>query len=301
MDIERLYRDYSVDYLTEGHKHCSEGWANTVCPFCTGNPGYHLGFSIEDNYFYCRRCGHHHITEGIAGVLRVSKYEAYTLIKQYGVNLSKVKRVKKEKSPFKLPTDLHTLLPHHKKYLIKRKFDPELIENEWNIQSTGALSKLDKISYKHRILIPFYWEGKIVTFDARDVTDKQQNKYQACPKKYEEIPHKDILYGNQEKWIDIGICVEGPTDVWRFGSISFATSGINYKSKQVRTIAKHFKEVAVCFDDEPQAIKQANKLIADLKFRGVKSYRVPIKNDPGSMNQKDADSLVNDILAGKYR
>lgn len=302
MDIERLYQDYSIPYMTEGHKHCKEGWVNTACPFCTGNEGVHLGFSIADNYYFCRRCGHHHILDGIASVLGINKHEANTLIKQYGVNLSyKPKLVKNDKVPFELPSDLHKLLPHHKKYLQKRKFDPDYLEELWDLRSSGPMSVLDKISYKHRIIIPFEWDGKIVTFDSRDVTNKHNNKYQACSLEREEIPHKAIVYGKQSEWDEIGICVEGPTDVWRFGPKSFATSGINYKSKQVRVIAKYFKEVAVCFDDETQAIIQANKLIADLKFRGVKAYRVPIKDDPGSMSQSDANSLVKNILKGVFR
>lgn len=301
MDIERLYRDYSVRYMTEGHKHCREGWVNTACPFCTGNTGLHLGFNIEDSYYYCWRCGHHHITETISSLLRVSKYEAYNLIQQYGISFAPTKRVAKKKSPFKLPTDVHDLLPHHKKYLEARNFDADALEELWNLKSTGPLAMLGPLNYKHRILIPFEWDGNIVTYDSRDVTDRALNKYQACPLEYEEIPHKEILYGKQYEWVEIGICVEGPTDVWRFGPKSFATSGIKFKSKQVREITKHFKEVAVCFDDDPQAIIEANILVAELKFRGVNAYRVHIDNDPGSMSQKAANTLVNNILKGKYR
>ena len=50
MDVLRLYQDYGVDHLTEGHKHCRDGWVNTPCPFCSGNDGYHLGWNLYDNY-----------------------------------------------------------------------------------------------------------------------------------------------------------------------------------------------------------------------------------------------------------
>jgi hypothetical protein len=66
-------------------------------------------------------------------------------------------------------------------------------------------------------------------------------------------------------------------------------------------MVRHFKEVAVCYDDDPQAVVQANKLVADLMFRGIIAYRVPIINDPGSMLQKEADTLVTSILKGKFR
>ena len=84
--------------------------------------------------------------------------------------------------------------------------------------------------------------------------------------------------------------------MWRLGVNSFAVSGIEYTHEQVRVMAQTFKRVAVIFDDEIQAQKQAKKLVADLKFRGIDSWNVKIKGDPGSMKQKDADELVKSIL-----
>jgi DNA primase len=121
----------------------------------------------------------------------------------------------------------------------------------------------------------------------------------ACPKDRELIPHKEILYGKQEYWKDNAICVEGPTDVWRFGVRSFAVSGIKFTPKQVRVMAKMFKRVAVCFDNDPQALIQANKLVGELKFRGVDAFRVDIEGDPGSMKQEDADYLVKQLITYK--
>ena len=64
----------------------------------------------------------------------------------------------------------------------------------------------------------------------------------------------------------------------------------------MRLIAKTFKRIAVIFDDESQAIKQANKLVADLQFRNVDAFRIDIKGDPGSMKDDDVKHLLNQIL-----
>jgi len=103
------------------------------------------------------------------------------------------------------------------------------------------------------------------------------------------------LYGKQEYWTDTGICVEGPTDVWRFGFQAFATSGIKYTPAQVRVIAKTFKRIFVVYDDDPQAVIQAKKLVAELQFRGLKAIRVTIEGDPGSMKQDEADYFVKQL------
>jgi len=43
MEIEKLYQDYGIKTESQGGKHSHEGWIQTECPWCTGNPGYHLG------------------------------------------------------------------------------------------------------------------------------------------------------------------------------------------------------------------------------------------------------------------
>jgi hypothetical protein len=75
-----------------------------------------------------------------------------------------------------------------------------------------------------------------------------------------------------------------------------ATFGIKYTKEQLWVIDQTFDRVAVCFDDEPQAVLQANKLVKELVFRGHDAFRVPIVGDPGSMKQSEADYLVKQIL-----
>jgi DNA primase len=88
--------------------------------------------------------------------------------------------------------------------------------------------------------------------------------------------------------------------VWRFGKISFCTFGIEYTRQQVRVIAKNFKRVFVAYDDDPQAVKQAKKLIADLKFRGVEAIFIPIVGDPANMSQKEANYLISQFITNQY-
>ena len=297
MNIEQLYIDHNIEFVTEGHKHSRPNWTNIECPFCSGNPGYHLGYNIVENYYYCWRCGFHNETEVISEIVSLSKKEAKLLIKKYdGITSTKPAIVKITKNPFKFPTNCTLLEKRHEKYLKNRGFDPLKLSLLWNLKGTSVFSSLDKIDYKHRIIAPIYWDGKVITFQARDITNKHPMKYLACPKNREIIHHKHIIYGKQESWGSTGICVEGITDVWRFGVNSFAVFGIEYTSIQLRLITKQFKRVAVVFDDDKQAIKQANKLIAELQFRGVEAFKIDIKGDPGVMNQEEANYLVKNIL-----
>jgi len=322
MDIIQLYEDFNISYMTEGHKHCRPGFVNTECPFCSGNPGLHLSYHIEENYYVCWRCGWKSIENVLMKLLNVEYAQAKNIAEQYGgVSHAYNKEssiVKVRIRPHKLPSHTMPLQINHRQYLERRGFDPEYLEWEWGLLGTGAVSFLDKLSYNHRIIIPFIWNGVQVSFDSRDITGRAPNKYQACPKVREAIPHKNILYGKQTGWKSTGICVEGPTDVWRMGIRSFATSGIKFTAEQLRVIAKTFKRVAVIFDDsseidtrffnldsinsnaaismEMQAKEQAKLLVNELKFRGIDAFRVPIKGDPGGMKQSDANYLIKQLI-----
>jgi len=300
MKIKELYQDFSVIIADEDHRHYRLGWANVVCPHCTGNPGFHLGYNLDEDYFYCWRCGFHDTIFTLSKLLKVTKSQAEQLVREYG-GKSKTKTTKEptvriKKHHFKLPTGIEPLLPRHRNYILNRGFDPDEIERQWGVMSTGVVSQLDNIDYKHRLFIPVRWDDELVTFQTRDVTNKHIHKYINCPKE-REIKHlKSILYGKQAEWQDTGICVEGVTDVWRFGTLSFATFGIQYTQTQLRLMSKLFKRIFVVFDDDPQAVKQAKKLVGDLKFRGVEARQINIKNDPGSMSQEEADRFISLII-----
>ncbi len=303
MNIVQLYQDFGLFIAPENHKHYREGWVNVTCPFCSGNPGYHLGWHEEDEYFVCWRCGGHHINETFSRLLNININEVHSILKKYNkFIITEKKDVKIKLQPFKLPSGTQDNLEiSHRKYLLKRNFDPDEIQRIWKIKATTTYGKLDDIDYKHRIIIPIYWNDEVVTFQGRDITDKHPMKYLACPENREIKNIKTILYGNQNKWTDLGICVEGVTDVWRFGESSCGIFGIKFKSQQVRVLAKTFKRVAVVFDDDSQAKIQAKKLVSELLFRGVDAFSVTINGDPGGMEQDEADNFVRNLQTFKIK
>jgi len=304
MDVLQIYIDNGIDHATEGHRHCRDGWVNTECPFCSGNPGLHLSWNIEDEYFLCWRCGYHPPVKTLSTLLGISTSETFTLIKNYGIVRSYVKKAPVGKKEFILPTGIEKLTDQHKQYLKSRNFKPDKLEKVWGLKSTGPLSyvytKDKEYDYRFRIFIPIHWNGILSSFDTRlayDLPkDSSKAKYKACPVDMEIRERKKILFGNQEAWRDTGIGVEGPTDVFRLGEAACATSGISYTQEQVKEIARIFKKFAVVFDDEPQAVKQGRKLVKDLQFRNVDAYQVKIKGDPGSMSNSEAKKLVKNIL-----
>jgi hypothetical protein len=298
MKITKLLNDFNISYVTEGNKHCTKGWVNIHCPFCAGSQNYHLGWNIEKEYFYCWRCGHHRTIETLCKLSQLSAQQVKELIREYK-GRPRISNTLKKRAPrikgFQYPSGVVELQQNHRKYLEGRNFDPDYIVNMWGIKGTSPVSQLANIGYQNRILAPIYWNGQVVSFQTRAI-GKAEPKYKACPQERELIQHKHILYGKQKAWGTTGICVEGITDVWRFGPSAFAVFGISYRLEQVREMIKHFKRVVVVFDNDPQAIKQADKLVGQLAWSGVKAFSVSIIGDPASMNQDDANHLVKEVL-----
>lgn len=296
MKIIELLQDYNIDFVTEGHRHARPGWVNIICPFCSGNPGYHLGFNQDDEYFYCWRCGWHSNSEAIAGILPTTIKKSKEIIKQYeGVNkTSHTSTTKVNINPLKMPSGTFEPELRHKKYLRSRGFNPKKTINEFGLLATGPIATLDETDYKFRIIAPFYWNGGLVSFQARDITGKSDKRYLACPKQREVYHHKHILYGNQERWGRKIMIVEGITDVWALGAEhAAATLGIEYTWQQVSIIAKYFDSVCIAYDNDPQAVRQGKKLRRELQAAGVDATQIVLEKDPASMNKNERMELVN--------
>jgi len=291
-----LFDDYNIPYTEQ-----SNGWVNTRCPFC-GDTGEHLGCAPNSLAFHCWKCGWHPADITVSQILGISIPEARKVVAEHrkatprASSISTDRKVKIQ--PFKLPPN-EPLTKAHRAYLRQRGFDPGKIARQWGLSSTGPIALLDGINYAYRILIPINWGGEMVTFQARDTTGRSDTKYLACPAAREVKSIKSILYIDEKYWAahDTCILVEGVTDVWRLGPAAGATFGIDFKLEQVLAIPKHMKRVWILYDPEPQAQRQARKLMVKLEMMGKEVHRYSIGNsDPGDLSQSEADYLVKQLI-----
>lgn len=269
-----------------------------TCPFCD-DPSEHLGYHLGKDYYRCWRCGWHSVLDVFIKLLNMGQGEVYSILKQYGGEHAPYAPPpsKVGEKPFQFPIGTGPLRESHRKYLERRNFDPDKLIQEWGLMGTGVVGVLDEDDYKHRIIVPIYWQGVLVSFQSRALSKKDERRYKACPKPREMIHHKDIVYWRGRR--NVGICVEGVTDVWRLGKDAFAVFGIGYTATQVQCIASTFKSVIILFDQEPQAQEQARRLTKELSFRGVSARQEVINAlDPASMKQTDADYLIKQLIGG---
>ncbi len=299
MSIQDLLTNYNIPFVTEGHKRNTEGWINIHCPFCPGSKDFHLGIHEDGNGCHCWRCGGHTMVELLTRLLGVSEAEARSLLRKYkgGVPRKRIVKTAAVIFPIKLPSPNTPLKRASCNYLRQRGYKPKALEKEWSLRQTGPMSLLDGMLFNNRIIIPIYWNGDLVSFQARDISGESPYKYLACPKNREKRHHKNILYGKQESLIKAKriIVVEGVTDVWRFGPCSTATFGIKFKMEQILQLSRLGNQFAIIFDNEPQAQRQARKLQVKLRTLGKDAVIEQIPDDPGNMPQEEADYLVRQL------
>lgn len=297
MDFRRLCADYGIPIATHGHRHFRSGWINVECPFCTGNPGYHLGFEEygSGTGFVCFRCGGKGGIRTIAALCRVSYNEAKSIIEEYGGRPYQVqiKRWKDWKFGESVdpPVDLHRVSVRGLKYLNERGFDAEQLARLWDIKMTGPVGR-----YKFRIYIPIKFQGYTVSFTCRSYVNSDI-RYLSCPSSQEKIPHKQILYGIDEvPNRNRIVVVEGCTDVWRLGPGAVATFGTKFTQSQLKLLSA-FKRIVLVMDSDAAGASAWRKLAAQLEGFGIATFLHDLGGveDAAALSQVEADYLMRTL------
>lgn len=296
-DAVNFLQHYGIDHVTEGHKHCRPGWVQVKCPFCVGNPGWHLGFEMSKDWWNCWRCGAHRTWDVVIALLDGNVVEARKALQTFkGRPVARSRRERREDNRvLELPAGLQPLTTRARNYLQARNFDPDMLEYVWGLQSTTNIGEL-----KYRVFIPIFVDNRMVSWQCRDITDTSGTKYIAQEEAKEIVCNKDTLYGLDQAYGRACVVVEGVTDVWRLGPGAVAVFGIKYRPSQVLALVSRFEEFFILFDSphsDPQAGIQASKLASELSVLGGKSHLLELEEgDPGDLNQSDADELMRQCL-----
>lgn len=287
MTIVDILEQYNVPYRTEGHEHCRPGWCQVDCPNCSHDwQHFRMGINLQYNYATCWTCGPHKI----GGVLVELTKEPWWKIKEL---LSKLDTVFVKETviqgSLKMPDGVGLFLNPHRKYLQERGFDPDELTRLWSIKGIGLTARL-----AWRLFIPIIHRGKMVSWTTRSLVNKGKRYINASPSE-EIIRAKDLLYGIDYVRHAV-IVTEGPFDAMRIGPGAIATMGLMYTRAQVSALSK-IPIRCVCFDNEPEAQRRAERLCHDLVvFPGV-TTRVQIDApDPGSASEREVRLLRKEFL-----
>ncbi len=216
-------------------------------------------------------------------------------VKQYQTDIPIIRMPVKATTPgrLQLPLGTHKMEARHREYLRRRGFDPEELEQKYNLLGTGPAGHLP-----HRIVVPVFHRGRMVSWQARDITGTAELRYISAGKDKEEVHHKDILYNLDNCRGRAVLAVEGITDVWRLGDDCCATFGTKVRFAQVRLLAE-FDRVFFVYDGETVAQAQARRLCRMLSGMGVQAENILLGGgDPGEMSPDDALALKRELLGG---
>ncbi len=297
MDLIEWLEDADIAFWTEG-KNISKGWTGIQCPFCDDGSN-HCGISPDHVKFSCWKCGE---TGALAKLIRELTdsgwRSAYRIAEQIGQDALGIGF--KESS---LPTTdsipdrpVQSILPPsssdfpriHRRYLRSRSFQLRQIKMDYDIRAVYTTGR-----YRFRIIIPYYLDGQLVNWVARDVTDRAKEKYLACSNSRAVVPLKSTFY-NIDRAKDKIVLVEGVTDVWRIGKGSVASSGTIVTDEQLLLLTeRRVKKVFIVFDEDAtdKANRYANKLssVLDVEIIELKG------GDPADQDLETV-SLIRGLL-----
>jgi len=287
-DIISYLEDREIEFWTEG-KNVTAGWTNIQCVFpgCP-DPSNHLGINPEGLAYNCYICGEsNYITKLIEEIDKCSWRQAKNIFDSYQKE-DEIPERKEHPLVKKIiyPKGFTKSIPKKaENYLKKRNFDSGFIINKYNLRYGGISGK-----YKFRLIIPFYLNGRLITFSSLDVTGKQIPKY-----KHQEIDESIIdpsrtLY-NIDTVKDKMILVEGITDVWRIGGGCCALMGKIATDEQKLLIhRKGVKSILVLLDSD--AMVEGKKLAVQLS--GLAPHVEFV--DYNSEKELDPDTLPDKVL-----
>lgn len=295
-DALKFFKDHRIRYWTEG-KNVSPGWVNIKCLFCI-NDSNHLGWNLDEGYFHCWKCNGHKLHTVVSKLLRVPKSRAEEIILEYSGHVPHRKFLNRKKAQAK-----HIKLPgselnkFHRQYLKRRKFDPDYIIKKYKITGTGPKETWEDLLYELRIIIPIMYNRKLVSFQARDITDKQKLRYKGCPIEKSVIYYKDILYN----WDNANqfriVVVEGITDVWRLGDGFVASFGTGMTQSQIKLLST-VDEIFFLFDPGKEAQNKAKEYAELLASIGRKTEIIKLQGsqDPGELSEDNASYIRRQLF-----
>jgi DNA primase len=290
-DAIRFLTEHNIDYSTFG-KNVQKGWAGITCPMC-GDVSNHGGFNLDGGYYNCWKCGGHSVITIIKSLLNCTYNEADRIYNEFSDKyvIHKLNEKKKKVKKVTLPGS-GNLLSCDRKYLQKRGFDPDYIVNRYQVKGSEIMG-----DWRYRIIIPIIYQGRIVAFQGRDVTNKQYLRYKTLEKEMCIVDPKSTFYGIDQIQGDTVAVVEGVIDCWKMGEGFIASLGKNITSHQIKLLLR-FKRVFWLIDCNDERSKEfAEKAAKDVSVFGVECIIFDMQNkcDPGELTEREVKEVRGEM------
>jgi len=252
------------------------------CPFCHHERHTTFSLSLSKGLWICFRCG----KKGNAAMLLSELFNISYEEAEHRLRLGTAWRETEKKKPvpsLRLPYEFESLkLPEtignrrFWKYARRRRLTPALVE-EYDVGfcREGFLDG--------RLVIPFRWEGQLISYFARDITGRQAVKVITCP----GGRHAKYLFNlDRVQRDDILIVVEGVFDCLTLADRAVSTSGKRISEDQILQLAaSDFRTVCLCWDED--ALREAHETAQRLAELMINIQLVLLPSgDPNQLGRK---------------
>jgi hypothetical protein len=174
----------------------------------------------------------------------------------------------------------------HKLYLLRRGFDPDVLQEQWELEGIGRHG--GDLSW--RVYIPIIFRGERVSWTTRAIGEKVKHRYLSASAEQEAYNHKELIYGIDHCRHSI-VAVEGPADAWNVGPGAGCLFGIDFTPAQVLLLSQ-FPIRIICFDSSPDAQRRAEELCEQLAPFHGSTKRVELDaEDPGKAKPREVKAL----------
>ncbi len=280
-NVIKFCQDYRIPYKV------TRKWVQISCGFC-GDSDFKAGFSISGSYSSCFKCGDHPVKAAVAQLSLCSKQEAFNIIDNYKGSTSYQEMIT-DKQVAASAVDLpgrSKMRKLHRKYLEGRGFDPDELTKEWGLRFTGPE---EDFAWRYRIIMPIMHKGALVSFQGRDVTQKEDViRYKGARIEESVLHYKKTLYGIEKCRGGTAGVVEGVFDMYNMGPGFVCVFGTSMTHAQVRLLSELDRVIFLFDPDDENAWKKSKRYVLELRTLGVKAERVRYDGeDPGSLSKDD--------------
>ena len=306
IDWRGLLDSLSIEWIDRG-KNTSSGNINIKCPWCLDDPSKHMAIALMKEAYYCYRAPNQH-----------SGKNFFWLLSRFGIRdqeearrlLRRFQRAGDAPIVTRLPTDLQQQRTAWSRfenagnsqealdYLAGRGFPlPRLLCEQFDLRYAK------NGEWARRLLIPLHLNGDIVSWTARDMTGRYEQKYLMNAVAEAALYTPDIIKPKPA----IAVIVEGPMDALRIAQgtrdarvISIALCGKFLSAEkllQIRKACETCSSILVTLDaDAPMsACYQAVASIQSAtKVEHVGRAKLPMGvKDPGDLPSDGVLKWVN--------
>jgi len=303
-----ILRKFDVQYTTAGEKNVSFGFIGIRCRYCDDHSN-HLGIAIGSGNYSCWRCK----SKGsfIKLLMKLSGMtfdESKNFLEEYdsqlkGDTLDKINDIINggQQTQSRPPVVFGGLPKYFEEvsrttkyplldcYLERRKIHLDvLIQHKCGICRVGECA--------NRLVIPIFFDGKLVSYQAADMTGAADLKYKTASSDVNQYVYNyDILESGGSI-----IITEGILDCWRVGPTACCTFGTHITKRQFGLIlGKNPKEIIFCRDSDYYfSGLQYNSEIGQFApfVENIKIVHFPDGHDPDSFGRDFGTIALQELI-----